>query len=139
MKKTSEIKEAIISIEDGTVRIVIGQINVLHKNFHDRVSISFESNGDGDTEIFVVGHKISSTELHGVYSEYDNSFKSCCERLAGFSEKIETKKKFIWKKLKFEKYQCVWNHQWGKTYYFKPEFWTPQEYRANNWTINDIS
>ena len=142
MKDLSEIKEALISIENGTIRIVIGKINKHHENYHDRVSacISFiESNERSTPEIYLKGHQIEKMNVYDEIPETHPRFKEYCEQLEGFKETIEVKKKFSWKKFKFETYRSVWSHHWGSRYYFKPEFWDPQEYRANNWTINEIN
>lgn len=138
MKNFRNVSEALVEVKDGALNITIGKINKVNKNYHNRVSIDFENGG---TEIRVSGHKLRSEDLSGEITEDDDNFVNCCKYLKDFESSILTReiKKFSWKKFKYEVvkkllYVTVSKHIYReKRYIYKEEFWTPQEYKTNNW------
>lgn len=140
MQNFINVSDALIEVKDGALNITIGNINKINKNYHNRVSIDIESGG---AEIRVSGHKLRSEDLSGEITEDDDNFIRCCKYLKDFESTILTReiKEFSWKTFKREVvkkllYVTVSEHSYrGKRYIYKEEFWTPQEYKTNNWLL----
>jgi hypothetical protein len=140
MTDLKNIKTALIKIKDSGLHIVIGKnLITIHDDYHNQVS--FEIHGGGN-EVLVKGKKVRMVTFSETITEFDKNFNFYCENLQGFKEKIETKRKFSWKKLKFESYKYVW-HSWltdyqERTYLYKEEGWKRVEYKTNNWVFEEI-
>jgi hypothetical protein len=138
MKQPGEIKEAIISVQDGTLNIIFGAINKVHENYHDNVSIQIENGG---YEIHVKGRKLKSVELDDEIFEYEERFKSACEMLKGFEEriKITETKKFSWRTFKREVVDSVKSvYNYKKRYVYQEKYWNDREYKTNNWVFTEF-
>lgn len=147
MTDVEKITEAIISIEDGVINIMFGEINKGHDDFHDRVSVKISLDG---SVIFVEGHKLKCKKIYDTINEYNDNFYKYKKELVGFEESIELSKTFSWfrnlnienfkdswNKVWFNKFEIVWNSCFGRRWIYKPEFWSLKEYRANNWVITE--
>ena len=133
MESLYNIKEAIIIVTDGVLHITFGEINSKHNSYHDNVIIYIQND-----EIIVKGNQIKKIEICGTIDEYDERFKPYCENLIGFKGEICVKRKFVFKKFKFNSFNCVKNSEYGFKYIYIPKFWEPIEYRANNWIIKEL-
>lgn len=138
MTNLKDVKEAIVSVKDGTLEIIFGyNLNKTNINFHDRVEIEF---GEGpEVEILVKGHLIREEKISDTIDSSHAKFEFFKENLVDFSKAVKkTESKISLFKKTNPPSEYVVNSAYGTRYVYKSKFWKPREYRTNNWTITEF-